>query len=71
MPLLAAAEKASIASLNTIVMISLSTKEFAAFLSVSMFGVTLKTDHFHDAQLSKLHVFITAFQKLRFHSGAM
>ena len=47
----------------------LLTKECAAFSKVSAFGV--HTDRFQNAQFSNLFVFISVFEKLRFHSGAM
>ena len=71
MPLLAAVKKAPIASLNAIVMNSLSTKECEAFSNVSIFGVHTENGSFSKRTASNLCVFISVFEKLRFHSGAM
>ena len=69
--LLAAVKRAPITSLNAIVMNSLSTKEFEAFSDVSVLVSELKTDRFQNAPFSNLCVFVSVFEKLRFHSGAM
>ena len=56
---------------NAIVFDSLSTKECEAFSNVSVLVFTLKTDRFQDAPFSNLCIFVSVFEKLRFHSGAM
>ena len=59
-------------TLNAIVINSLLKKECAAFSNVSVFGVfTLKTGHFQSAPFSNISVFISFFDEIRFHSGAM
>ena len=66
MPLLAAVEKAPIASLDTIVMNRLSTKECAAFSNVSDFGVHIENGSFSKRTIFKFMHFHERFRKAPF-----
>ena len=65
-----AVNKAPIATLNTILIISLLTKECAPFSNVSAFGVHTENGSF-SKPFSNSCVFIGVFEKLCFHSGAI
>ena len=72
--LLVAFQSEPLTSLNAIVRIvinSLLTKECEAFSNVSVFGVHTENGSFQNGPLSHLCVFISVFEKLRFHSGVM
>ena len=61
--LLGAVKKAPIASLNAIVINSLSTKELKHSQMSPFLVFTLKTDRFQNAPFSTLCVFVSVFEK--------
>ena len=64
--LLEAVKKVLITSSNAIIINSVLTRECDAFSNVPVFGV-----HTENGSFSDLCIFISDFEKLRFHSGAM